>query len=185
MSKIISVFLDEAGQERTWNPHAKWYLLTLVLHDQDDDITRHVDAYEGYIRQKGLPDVPFHMVDLMHGHGGYTGLSLADRKRLLMSFNSLVQRLPVGYCTFAYRRSEFGDYQDLSARMERDLKEFIDEHLAEFQGYGTAAVYYDGGQSAVNQAVHHAFDENLSANVAEYKKLRYQERRLAQVADYL
>ena len=69
--------------------------------------------------------------------------------------------------------------------MERDLKAFMGEHLAEFQGYGTVVVYYDGGQSAVNQAVHRAFDEKLSANVAEYKKLRYQERRLAQVADYL
>ena len=50
MSKILSAFLDEAGQERNWEPEAKWYLLTLVLHDQDDDISVPVDAYERYIR---------------------------------------------------------------------------------------------------------------------------------------
>ncbi len=44
MSKILSAFLYEAGQERKWEPGAKWYLLTLVLHDQDDDISVPVDA---------------------------------------------------------------------------------------------------------------------------------------------
>lgn len=185
MSKILSAFLDEAGQERKWEPGDKWYLLTLVLHDQDDDISRHVTAYENYIRQKGLPDIPFHMVELMHGRRSYEGVELSDRKRLLMSFNALVQRLPIRYHTFAYKRSEFDDYRELSERMKRDLKTFIGEHLKEFQLFDTVAIYYDGGQSAVTQAVHGAFDEALSANTAEYKKLRFQERRLSQVADYL
>ena len=73
----------------------------------------------------------------------------------------------------------------LSARMRRDLKAFIDAHLAEFQEFDTVAICYDGGQSAVTQAVHGAFDEALSANTVEYKKLRFQERRLSRVADYL
>ena len=93
MSKILSAFLDEAGQERKWEPGANWYLLTLVLHDQDDDITVPVDAYERYIRSKGLPDIPFHMVELMHGRRSYEDIELGDRKGLLMSFNALVQRL--------------------------------------------------------------------------------------------
>ena len=46
LSKILSAFFDEAGQERHYEPGAKWYLLTLVLHDQDDDISTHVAAYE-------------------------------------------------------------------------------------------------------------------------------------------
>ena len=136
MPKILSAFFDEAGQERQCEPGAKWYLLTLVLHDQSDDLSAHIAAYEDYIRRKGLPNVPFHMVEL-------------------------------------------------SQRMERDLKAFIENHLEEFQSFDMVAVYYDGGQSAVTQAVHGAFDEELSANVADYKKLRFQERRLSQVADYL
>ena len=185
MPKILSAFFDEAGQERQYEPGAKWYLLTLVLHDQSDDLSAHIAAYEDYIGRKGLPDVPFHMVELMHGRRSYEGIELADRKRLLMSFNSFVQRLPIRYHTFAYRRSEFGSYVELSQRMERDLKAFIESHLEEFQSFDMVAVYYDGGQSAVTQAVHGAFDEELSANVADYKKLRFQERRLSQVADYL
>ena len=136
MPRILSAFFDEAGQKRQYEPGAKWYLLTLVLHDQSDDLSAHSAAYEDYIRRQGLPNVPFHMVEL-------------------------------------------------SQRMERDLKAFIENHLEEFQSFDMVAVYYDGGQSAVTQAVHGAFDEELSANVADYKKLRFQERRLSQVADYL
>ncbi len=39
MSKILSAFLDEAGQERRWEPGAKWYLLTLVLKATSDSDT--------------------------------------------------------------------------------------------------------------------------------------------------
>lgn len=74
--------------ERRWEPGAKWYLLTLVIHDQDDDISGPVDAYERYISSKGLSDIPFHMVESMHGRRSYEGVGLADRKRLLMSFNA-------------------------------------------------------------------------------------------------
>ena len=48
----------------------------------------------------------------------------------------------------------------------------------------TIAIYYDGGQRSADIAIHRAFDEALSANTADYKRLRYQERRLAQAADF-
>ena len=51
-----------------------------MLHDQDDDISAPVDAYERHIRSKGLPDIPFHMVELMYGRRSYEGVELADRK---------------------------------------------------------------------------------------------------------
>lgn len=88
------------------------------------------------------------------------------------------------YTTFKYRRSEFDDANALSERMERDLVAFVKEHLAELQSFDTVAIYYDGGQNAVRSAIRNAFDETLSVNTAEYKSLRYQDRRLAQAADY-
>ena len=53
-------------------------------------------------------------------------------------------------------------------------------------GYAEKSKRLDfGGQSAVERAIHKAFDETLSVNTAEYKRLRYQERRLSQVADFI
>lgn len=131
-----------------------------------------------------LPDVPFHAHGLQHRRGGYEGLELETRKKLFAKFEGLVRRLPVTYRTFVYRRSEFRGAKALSERMQRDLSSFIRDNYPELQPYSTIAIYYDGGQVAANTAIHQAFDETLSANTADYKHLRYQERRLAQAADF-
>lgn len=68
--------------------------------------------------------------------------------------------------------------------MRRDLSSFIRDNYPELQPYATVAIYYDGGQAAADTAIHRAFDETLSANTADCKRLRYQERRLAQAADF-
>lgn len=62
----LSVFCDEAGEQ---DMSDGYYLLTLIEHDQSLPIELSIAEYEARLRADGLPDVPFHMVDLLHGHG--------------------------------------------------------------------------------------------------------------------
>jgi len=181
----ISAFFDESGHEKRPRSDMKYYLLTLVLHDQSRPIIDKISSYEADLAASSLPDIPFHFYDLCHRREGYEGLDFEIRKKLFQRFSGFVRRLPISYVTFAYRRSEFKDTDALSERMYKDLAAFVRANLAEFQSFDTVAIYYDGGQDAARVAIHRAFDETLSVNTAEYKKLRYQERRLAQVADFL
>ena len=184
MAGTLSAFFDECGRENKFQPDTKYYLLTAMLHDQGDPIDALIAGYEANLREASLPDVPFHMYDLQHKRGGYACLDFATRKMLFSKFEGFVRKLPVTYRTFIYRRPEFKDANSLSERMQRDLSSFIRDNYSEFQPHTTVAIYYDGGQAAADAAIHRAFDETLSANTADYKRLRYQERRLAQAADY-
>ena len=74
---------------------------------------------------------------------------------------------------------------ELSARMRRDLVDFVYRHFERFRSFDRAIVYYDDGQLAVTKALHECFDYMLGDDMVEYKRLRYQDRRLSQVADYL
>ena len=156
-----------------------------MLHDQGIPIGDAIANYQRNLSESSLPDIPFHFYDLCHKRGGYDGLDFEVRKKLLAKFAGFVRPVPVTYTTFAYRRSEFADVSALSERMRKDLIAFAKDNYAVFQSYDIVAIYYDGGQVAVQKAIRKAFDETLSVNTAEYKRLRYQERRLAQVADYL
>lgn len=180
--KLLSCFADEAGQQ---DMGAGYYLLTLVLHDQADDIAPCIAAYEARLAFEGLPDTPFHGVDLLHGHGRYETQDAATRKRLLVAFSMFVRTLPIKYKTFAYNSNDVVDAKDLRSRMRRDIVNFIFEHLSWFQGYDSVPIYYDGGHSAVTVALHEAFDYALARDVAIYKELSHETKRLAQAADYL
>ena len=177
-----SVFCDEAGEQ---DMSDGYYLLTLVLHDQGNRIDAAVSDYEGRLRLEGLPDVPFHMVDLLHGHGGYEGLDARVRWSLLLRFSTLVRHLGVRYHTFTYSAYDVAGADALSARMRRDMVDFLYGNLGALQSFESVVVYYDQGQQAVTSALHRAFDYMLGDGVVEYRLISYQERRLAQVADYL
>ena len=60
----LSIFVDESRSDGLSDRH---YLLTVVMHDQSENIANSIAAYEGALRAKGLPDIPFHASPLMNG----------------------------------------------------------------------------------------------------------------------
>lgn len=116
-------------------------------------------------------------------------MDLGSRKGLFSRFGALVRRLPITYHTFSY--SSYDVSYDvtsetlLSARMRRDVVDYLYGDLSRFQEYDQVMVYYDQGQQAVTSALHRAFNYMFSDMTTEYRIIRYQDYRLAQVSDYL
>ena len=53
----LSIFVDESGDK---SDHAKYYLLTLVFHNQADSIIDQVMTYERSLADADLPNIAFH-----------------------------------------------------------------------------------------------------------------------------
>lgn len=161
------------------------YLITLVFHEHSESLDKAIAAYEARLAERGLPDIPFHMVDLLHGHGDYAGLDPSQRKPMLYAFATFVRTLPITYVTLRFDANSTGNRNSLETHIRREISSFIFSHLERFQAYDEIAVYYDGGSAVVGKAVRAAFDFALARNIASYRKPIYAERKLLQAADYL
>ena len=135
----LSIFVDESGSDGLSDRH---YLLTVVMHDQSESIADSIAAYEGALRAKGLPDIPFHASPLMNGKDQYSGLDLRTRKMMLGSFRVFFRHMPVKYHTFAYATKQFASLDKLAGAMRRDIVNFLFDNLAELQSYDMVKVYY-------------------------------------------
>jgi hypothetical protein len=62
----ISVFADESGDK---TEKTRYFLLTLVFHDQAASIAEQVAIYERSLATADLPNIPFHSEPLLNGHG--------------------------------------------------------------------------------------------------------------------
>ena len=176
------IFIDESGiQEGA----SRYYLVTLVVHEQDVDLEPFFFSYERSLRERGLPDIPFHSTPLLRASDDYKNLDAETRNRLLVSFGAFVRRLPIHYVTFSYKSSEFGTRQKLQALIRRDLASFLVDNLEYFQQFDHVKIYYDDGQDAPKDAVHDAFAYALSKEATVYRNSEYRSFRLSQVADYL
>lgn len=112
----ISLFVDESGESGT---ESKYYLLTLVFHEQDSSIDKQIELYENALHDKGLPDIPPHTSPLLNGHDDYQGMGIQDRKHLLQASFTMLQHTPIMYHTFSYEKSDFKSDTTLITRMKR------------------------------------------------------------------
>ena len=182
MARELSIFVDESGDR---GGEARYYLISLVIHDQTKNITEAVTRYEAKLAKAGLPNIPFHSEPLLNGHKDYELLSIEQRKVMLAYFSSFVRQLPICYETFVYRRREFDDPSKLTLRMKRDISSLLFEHLEFFQSFDDVKVYYDNGQDIVKRALDQSMGFVLSKGTVERRKTSMTDYRLEQVADFL
>ena len=83
----------------------------MVLHEQSDGISQIISLYESDLRTKGLPNIPLHTSPLMYSKDDYAGMDIQDRKRLLQSFFTMLQHMPIRYHTFSYKNGSPKDYR--------------------------------------------------------------------------
>lgn len=50
----LSIFIDESGDFGPFEKHSPFYILSLVFHDQSDDITGHLEKIHAGLRTRGL-----------------------------------------------------------------------------------------------------------------------------------
>lgn len=178
----LSVFIDESGD--TGNV-SHYYLVTLVMHDQDDCIDSHIEAYRQHLADSDLPDLPFHLSPLMNGHSSYEAESLDTRKALLAKFRRFAEGLPFTYHSFAYVKSHFESPESLQKTLARDLTGFLQANLTYFQSFDQVKIYYDNGQSIVTHAIHQAFAKALGDKAVAFRLINPESFHLFQLADYL
>lgn len=177
----LSIFVDESGDQSG----SRFYLITLILHDQSTDFYGHEIRYRQVLTDCRIPDIPFHMGPLLHGHEDYQNTTLDDRKRMLSKFAVFAQNFPFSYKTFAYEKSDSPSMDALLHKMERDLNFFLYEHLAYFQAFDKIKIYYDDGQAIVTNALHAAVECVLAKDAIIYKDASPKNYRLFQLADYV
>lgn len=178
----ISIFVDESGEIGT---ESKYYLLTLLFHEQDKNINTALDLYEQTLLTKSLPDIPLHASPLMNGNDEYANLDIQKRKQLLQTFFVMLQHLPIMYKTFSYKKSEFESAEKLVSRMKRDIIDLMFDNLDYLHNFGLVKIYYDNGQTSVTNALHAAVEYAFSANAIVYREGAPREYRLSQAADLL
>lgn len=164
---------------------SKYYVLTLVFHDQSDSLEEHLARHAKGLRKRGLADTPFHAGPLMHGHGAFENLDLKTRKAYFQLFFIDAQHLPVVYHSLVYRRSEFDGNDALVAKMRRDIASLLRDRLSFFQTFDRVKIYYDDGQTIVAHALYSAFEQALAKSSVLHRTYHASDFMLTQAADLL
>ena len=178
----LSIFADESGSD---DLKSKYFILILVLHNQENSISSSLLPYESALETKELPHIPFHTSPLLYGKDQYKNIDIATRKQMLSVFRVMFRHLPITYIPFCFKTSEYTSSGSLSDYMKKKLVEHIQENLTFYQRFDSVKIYYDGGQECVSTALRNAYGQTISKEAFVYKPINASEFCLAQVSDYI
>lgn len=179
--KELSVFIDESGDFGEYDYHAPYYIISMVFHDQQIDLTDEFNRLEHELSDIGLTAHCVHAGPVIRQEEEYRYMTLDERQRVLKKMMSFLRRLNVVCESFYIEKKHIENPVEASAKLSKEIAGFIRWHFKYFLDFDTIKIYYDNGQVEVNKILAAVFNTLLD-NV-EFRKVLPSEYRLFQVAD--
>ena len=183
MSHILSIFVDESGDFGDLQPHSPFYIVTMLLHDQNDSIILDNTILDANIRAIGFDPLSVHSGPIIRREGYYREHTKDKRRKLLRSLLAYCQHVPIRYSTFFVEKRECAGIINLTAKLSKLISVFIKEHLAYFHAFDEIIVYYDDGQVELTRILTSTLTALLS-NVS-FRLVKPSNYKLFQLADML
>mgnify|MGYP004444570811 CR=1 FL=1 len=182
--KELSIFVDESGDFGSYEKHAPYYIITMVLHDQDYDISSEIQKLDSSLEYLGYADgQAIHTEPLIRREAPYQAYTPNERRAIFSKLYYFTLNCNIQYKSFIFKKSEYKDIFKLEAKMARELSQFIRENLQYFQGYDHVILYYDNGQHELNRILNTVLATELSDY--DVRKVLPNDYKLFQVADLL
>jgi hypothetical protein len=145
----LSIFVDESGDFGPLQNHSPLYILSLVFHDQSDDISGHLDKIHDALRARELPpDHAIHTGPLVRREKDYEWLKMAERRAIFRVLVDFVRMSDVTHHSWVFSKRELG-------ALIRSSHEY-------FSAWDRVVIYYDNGQKELTNLVNSVFNAHLS-----------------------
>ena len=100
--RTLSIFVDESGRFQYPDELSRFYILSLVLHDQANDLSQLFREFDAEIAKLNLSNLCFHAGPIVRQEKGYVFLNRELRARCTTTAASRASRT---FCTPRFRAS--------------------------------------------------------------------------------
>ena len=128
--KELSIFIDESGDFGEITERPSYYLVTLLFHDQKNDIASNVKKLEDSIKNFGFDFEYIHTGPVIRREDVFSGLSIDERRKLLFKMLNFIVSSPIAYEMAVVNRKEAPDKISLSGKLGREISNVIVKHKA-------------------------------------------------------
>ncbi|MCR5309405.1 MAG: DUF3800 domain-containing protein [Bacilli bacterium] len=177
MGKSLNVFCDESGDTGFDNGASKYYVVSLVFHDNRFDISNQLNKFKH--------DPVFHTGPIIRREDTFKNMSVIERKHYLNKLVILYSILPITHKEFIYKKKGFNENEShILFSLVKDISFFLNANIEYFMQFDAIKIYYDNGQQIVFHALVDAFNL-LKHKIILKNNVRQEKYRLLQIADFI
>ena len=181
--KTLSVFVDESGDFGAYNFRSPFYIVTMLLHNQQIDITEDIKGLENRLNYLSYKQNAIHTGPLIRRESDYLMDSMEYRKLLFKLLFNFVRKIDCKYICIKVRKDRYHDTKMLISHLEKEISDILKSHAEFLHQFDRIIVYYDNGQNQLTKILTSVFGE-LYGNT-EFRKVKPADYKLFQAADMI
>lgn len=179
----LSVFVDESGDFGEVKERPAYYLVSMVFHNQEIDISKEIKKLEESMKNSGFDLEYIHTGPLIRREQIFSSYDIEERRKMLYKMLYFYNRCDVYHDTVIINRKENPNKILLTERLSKEITKLIKKHSTYFEQFDKVIVYYDNGQVELSGILNVALNDLF--NEVEFRKAEPQKYRLLQVADFV
>ena len=117
--KILSVFIDESGDFGPYEAHAPYYLVSMILHNQNTDISENIKIFDSRLSNLGYQYHAIHTGPLIRRESVYSNDLVEERKHLFNALFNFARRLDFQYSCIKVKKVECPDVITLTSKISK------------------------------------------------------------------
>ncbi len=181
--KILSVFIDESGDFGPYDPHAPYYVVSMVLHNQNIDISENIKVFDSHLSNLGYPHHAIHTGPLIRREAVYTNALIEERKRLFNALFNFARKLDFHYSYIKVKKIECPDVISMTSKISKNLADILRNNEDFWNSFDKVIIYYDNGQIELTKILISIF--NTLYTHVEFRKVKPINYKLFQIADLI
>ena len=181
--KELSIFVDESGDFGEYKQHSPYYIISLVFHNQNIDISNELANLEKELSLLGFSNHCVHTGPIIRKEEPYQHLSIKERRNILNKLVAFYRQIDISFKCFVVEKKHVDDEIEIVANLSKLISIFIKDNYDELLSYDEIKIYYDNGQVEVTKILSSVFNSLL--NNITFRKVFPSDYRLFQIADLL
>ena len=181
--KELSIFIDESGDFGEYSHHSPYYIITMIFHEQNVDISNAINHLNTELSYLGLNNHCIHTGPIIRKEDIYQNMSIIERRQIFNKMMAFIRNIDIKFKSFYIEKKHIEDSVEAVGKLSKQISQFIRDHYETFIQFDDVKIYYDNGQVEVSKILSSVFNALLQNPI--FKKVMPSDYKLFQVADFL
>jgi len=183
LDKVVSVFIDESGDFGEYSDTSPYYMVSMVFHEQNIDISGDIAVLDRHINELGFPPHAVHTGPLIRRESIYRQYSdEKSRAKLLNAMYNFVRKLEIHYICPYIDKKDCKDFIELNSKLSAEISAQLRNNDSYLNSFDKIIIYYDNGQQELTNII--TSYSSLFMQV-EFRKVKPSDYKLFQAADLI
>ena len=179
----LSIFVDESGNLPLAGNTSRFYIVSLVAHNQQEQIAKQIRELNDALSRMGLPNLCFHAGPLIRREDGYEYMGWELRNRIFAAMMAFARKTPFRYRCICVDKKFVTSEKQIVEQLRLGILGFLDATKATIAADSRIKVYYDCGQATITNLIHETMTASFGNGWDFAQDVRPDRYKLFQVAD--